>query len=66
MKSRSVLGADTFDLCAHRHETFGQIRDLRLARGILDQRFATGEHGRHQCIFGSADGYEGEGDAPAP
>ena len=32
-----------------------QIDDFRLARGILKQRFALGERGRHHQVFCSGD-----------
>jgi len=46
--------ADPLDPRAHPDETVGEIDDLRLARGILDQAFAAGQHRRHQGIMGGA------------
>ena len=43
----------------------GEIGDLRLARGVLDQALAAGEHRRHQGVVGGADRDLGEFDAVA-
>ena len=47
--------ANAFDFGAHLDETFGNVDDLRLARCVLDQRLATGEHGRHHRVVSCAD-----------
>ena len=49
-------GARAFDLRAHGGEQRGQVGDLRLARAVLHQRFALGQHGGHQQIFSAGDG----------
>ncbi len=46
--------ANPFDPGAHLYQAVGDIDDLRLARGVLDQRLATGQHGGHQGIVGRA------------
>ena len=48
--------ARALDLRAHGGEQRGQVGDLRLARAVLHQRFALGQHGGHQQIFGAGDG----------
>ena len=44
-------------------ETVGEIDDLGLARGVLDQALAAGQHRRHQGVVGGADRDLGERDA---
>jgi len=46
--------ADPLDPGAHLHQAVGDIDDLGLARGVLDQRLAAGKHGGHQGIMGRA------------
>ena len=48
--------AGALDLRAHGGEQRGQVGDLRLARAVLHQRFALGQHRGHQQIFGAGDG----------
>src|SRR5215471_9579814 len=50
---------------AHLVETVGDIADLRLARGILDDCSAVGQRSGHQCCMGAADGYFWENDLAA-
>ena len=52
--------ADPLDPRAHPDETGGEIGDLGLARGALDQALAAGEHRRHQRVMGRADRDLGE------
>ena len=44
-----------FDPRAHPDQAVGDIDDLGLARGVLDQALAAGEHRRHQGVVGGAD-----------
>ena len=53
------------DLGAHLAEADGEVADLRLAGGILDDGLAAGECGRHQRRMGGADRHFREGDAVA-
>ena len=57
--------ADAFDLGAHLDEALGDVADLRLARGVLDDRLAAGQRGGEQHVVGGADGNLGEHDAAA-
>ena len=49
-------GARALNLRAHGGEQRGQVGDLRLARAVLHQRFALGQHRGHQQIFRAGDG----------
>jgi hypothetical protein len=51
-----VAGAVAFDLRAHADEHFGQVDDLGLLRGVLEQRLALGQRGGHQEVLGAGDG----------
>src|SRR6185503_5437880 len=51
-----LVGARTLDLRAHGDQEFGEVHDLRLARGVLDDCFAVGECRRHHQVFGAGDG----------
>ena len=44
--------ADALDLGAERDEEPAEILDMRLARGMADDRLALGEHGRHDRVLG--------------
>ncbi len=46
------------DLGAHGVQAFGQVGDFRLAGAIGHHRRAVCQHGRHQGVFGGADGNE--------
>ena len=48
--------ARALDLRAHGGEQRGQVDDLGLARAVLHQRFALGQHRGHQQVFGAGDG----------
>ncbi len=49
-------GARAFDLRAHGVEQRGEVGDLGLARAVFEERFAVGEDGGHQEVFGAGDG----------
>src|SRR5882762_9505960 len=63
---RATECLDTFDLnrgcacptdpCAHLIEKFGQVSDLRLARGIVDGGRAASQGGRHHQVLSSSYG----------
>ena len=58
MQPRHALHSDAaravaFDLRAHLDEQLGEIRDLRLLRGVLQHRFAVGQRGGHQQVLGA-------------
>ena len=53
-------GAGAGDLGAHLDEAIGEVGDLRLARGIVDDGRALGENRRHQGRMGAADGHFGK------
>ena len=50
------VGTGAGNLRAHRHQAVGQVDDLRLTRGVLDDRFAVGQHGGHHQVLGAGDG----------
>ena len=54
------------DLRAHGGEQGGEVGDFGLAGAILHQRFAFGEDGGHQQVFGAGDGDLVEDDVRAP
>ncbi len=58
-------GADAFDLGAHLDEAFGDIADLGLAGGVLDDGLAARQGGGEEHVVGGADGHLGEHDAAA-
>src|SRR6185437_3932157 len=49
-------GAGAFDLRAHGVEQSGEVGDLGFAGAVFEERFAVGEHGGHEEIFGAGDG----------
>ena len=49
-----VAAADALDPGAHLDQAVGDINDLRLARGVLDQGLAAGKRRGHQGIVGRA------------
>ncbi len=51
-----LVGAGALDLRAHRDEKIRQVDDLRLARGVLDDRLAVGERRRHHQILRAGHG----------
>ena len=51
-----AIGADAIDFCAHGHEQVRQVRDFRLARGIVKNGFAFRQRGCHQQVFRAGDG----------
>eukprot|EP01137_Pigoraptor_chileana_P029746 Opistho-2@15329 len=51
-----VAGAVAFDLRAHADQHFGQVDDLGLLRGVLEQRLALGQRGGHEEVLGAGDG----------
>ena len=56
------VGARAFDLRAHRRQERGEVADLRLARGVLDDGLAVGAGRGHHEILGARhrDGVEHE------
>ena len=58
-------GADTVDLGTHLDQAFGNINDFRLARGILNYRFAPGQCRSHHGGVGCPDRHHREGDPVA-
>ena len=58
-------GAGAGNLRAHLGEAGGEVDDLRLARGVLDDGLALGQRRRHHGDVGGADGDLGERDARA-
>ena len=50
------VGAGAGDVRAHGDEAIGQIDHFRLARGVLDDRFAVGQAGRHHQVLGAGHG----------
>ena len=48
--------ARAFNLRAHRGQQRGQIGHFRLARAVLHQRFAVGQHRGHQQVFSAGHG----------
>src|SRR3546814_4452872 len=46
--------SDAFDLRAHRRQAAGEIADLGLARGVLEDRLAAGERGGEEEVLGRA------------
>ena len=58
-------GAGAVDLRAHLDQAGGEVDDLGLARGVLDDGFASGQRRRHHRDVGRADGDLREDDAPA-
>jgi len=49
-------GAGAFDFCSHGGEEGGEVCDLGLAGAVFEDRFAFGESGGHEEIFGAGDG----------
>ena len=49
------VAADAVDPSAHLDQTFGEVGDLGLARGVDQHGFALGQCRRHQQILGGAD-----------
>ncbi|CAG4927213.1 unnamed protein product, partial [Acidocella sp. C78] len=57
--------ADAADRGAHLVQAFGEIADLRLARGIHQHGLARGQGRGEQQLLGRADRHEGKGDGRA-
>ena len=49
-------GVDALDLGAHLDEACGDVADLGLGGGVLDDGVALGQHGGHEGGMGGADG----------
>ena len=58
-------GADAFDLHAHLDEALGNVTDLRLARGVLDDGLPARQRRGEQHVVGGANRDLGEHDAAA-
>jgi len=59
------IGARAFDVGAHFLEELGEIYDLGLARGVLEERLTAGEARGHHHVLGAADGDVVEADGRA-
>ena len=62
---RDGRGPDTGDARTHRDEHPAQVGDLRLTRGVVDDRSAAGEGRSHDEVLGRTDRGEVEGDPGA-